>query len=65
MELVAALVVAGFLHSIASAQTVTLNGASGNTVYSGGYDTNSGLIISQAFGIDYLVIGGGGSGGSW
>lgn len=63
MALVAALVVAAVFSSTASGQTVTLNGASGNTVYSGGYDTSSGLVISQAFGIDYLVIGGGGSGG--
>jgi autotransporter-associated beta strand protein len=48
----------------ATAQTTfTVNGASGSNSYSAAQSTTGGLVINQIFGIDYLVVGGGGGSG--
>lgn len=46
--------------------TLTVNGASGSNTVSTAQSTTGGLVINQIFGVEYLLVGGGGgSGGVW
>ena len=45
------------------AQTsVTLDGTSGNAINSNNFSTGTGIMLSQEFFAEYLVVGGGGGG---
>lgn len=47
---------------LAAQTSVTLDGASGSQTYNVARSTNGGLTLGLGFGVDYLIIGGGGSG---
>lgn len=44
--------------------TLTVNGASGSNTVSTAQSTTGGLVINQIFGVEYLLVGGGGASGA-
>jgi len=51
-------------HRVEAQTTLPVNGATGVDVFSAAQSTTDGLVINQIFGVEYLVIGGGGAGGN-